>query len=172
MKNLINYIKESYSTITLYDVKVVFDVLPKEFYLSAPESYSESDIQIYLGDILLSKLPSENDKYSHLLGKNKDNISDAYFEYEKFEHINDYDKDVNLEWDSYYDERLKDDKLNTFKLTNLKYIILFNEFDIKDDNKDDIKETMNTIFKAFDSSNINKYPVEIQYNSDLLEYTE
>ena len=37
MKNLINYIKEAYSTITLYDVKVVFDVLPKDFYLSAPE---------------------------------------------------------------------------------------------------------------------------------------
>lgn len=173
MKSLKDFINEGYEKKTVQNVKVVFDILPEEFYLNAPSKYSESDIQIYIGDVLLKELPSENKKYQNLLGKNKQNINDAYFEYEKFEHLNEETSDIepNLVWDSYYDDKVKEEDLNYFKLTNLKYIIMFDEFELLDDS-DDTNKVLDEIFRKFDSSNINKYPVEIKYNPELLEFTE
>lgn len=174
MKSLLQHIKESYEKTTLDNVKVVFDILPEVFTLTAPETYSESDIQIYLGDVLLKELPSENDKYKNLLGKNIENISDAYFDYDKFEHSEDdyEDEQINLKWDSYYDEKNNDTQRNMFKLTNLKYIILFDEFEILNKNDDENEKILNEIFTKLDSSNINKYPVTIKYNPELLEFSE
>ena len=56
MKNLVQFIKEELKSKVVENVKVVFDVLPEEFYLTAPEGYSESDIQIYLGDTIMTEL--------------------------------------------------------------------------------------------------------------------
>ena len=66
MKSLKDFINEGYEKKTVQNVKVVFDILPEEFYLNAPSKYSESDIQIYIGDVLLKELPSENKKYQNL----------------------------------------------------------------------------------------------------------
>ena len=172
MKSLKDFINEGYEKKTVQNVKVVFDILPEEFYLNAPSKYSESDIQIYIGDVLLKELPADNDKYSKLLGKNVENINDAYFEYDKFEHMQDSDVDeFNLEWDQYYDEKHNEDKLDVYKITNLRYVIMFDEFEILDDS-DDIRKTLDEVFHKLDSSNINKYPVEIEYDSKQLEYSE
>ena len=175
MKNIVNFIKEAYDTNTISNVKVVFDIKPEEFYINVPETYSESDIQIYIGDRLLPELPADNDKYANLFGKNKDRINDVYFEYERFEHIQEdadkYEDKLSLKWDSYYDEKAKDATLNVFKITHLHYIILFDEFEVLD-NTDDIKETINEIFTAMNSNDANKYPVEIEYNEKLLEFDE
>lgn len=176
MKSLIQFINEEYNKKIVQNVKVIFDVEPEEFYINAPTTYSESDIQIYLGDVLLKELPSENRKYQKLLGKNIKNINDAYFEYEKFEHIQDSDiEDFNLDWDKYYDEKVKEEDLDVFKIIKLKYIILFDEFELLDNNltdEDDIRKTLNEIFHKLDSSNINKYPIEIKYNEESLEFSE
>lgn len=175
MKKLYDFIQEAYEDKLITNVKVVFIVSPDEFYLTAPSTYSESDLQIYLIDRLLPDLPSENRKYSNLLGKNERNISDSYFEYEKFEHFSqdeEPDVELNLEWDDEYDENHKDDSLDVFKLINLKYIITFDEFEFKDEEGSDIETTINQIFSKFDSSNINKYPIEIKYDSSLIEYDE
>lgn len=170
MKSLKKFIKEQYETTKIQNVKAVFDIFPEEFYLNAPENYSESDLQIYLCDVLLKELPADNnDKFKKLIGKNYDNINDAYFEYDKFEHLNEDIQEYSLKWDPYYDEKNKSE-LNTFKLTKLKYIILFDEFEILSEG--DIKETLNNIFAQLDSSRINKYPVDIKYNPDKLEYSE
>ena len=175
MKNITTFIREAYDSNSIASVKVVFDVKPEEFYISAPETYSESDIQIYLGDRLLPDLPADNDKYEKLFGKNKDKINDVYFEYDKFEHIQDdvdkYEDKLSLEWDAYYDEKAKDATLNIFKITKLHYIILFDEFEVLDDT-DDVKEVLDEIFVAMNSNDANKYPVEIEYNKDLLEFEE
>ena len=175
MKNLAQYIKEEYERIVLTSVKVVFDIFPEEFILNAPETYSESDVQIYIGDVLLKELPSENIKYQRLFGKNRNNISDAYFEYDKFEHLNEEnieEDDLSLKWDSYYDYKSnKNPKLDIFKINKLKYIILFSDFELLENNEE-IKETLDEIFSKLDSSNINKYSVEIKYNPDLLEFIE
>lgn len=174
MKKLSEFIKESYEDKLINNVKVVFNVYPEEFYINAPETYSESDIQIYLIDRLLPELPSEDRKYSKLLGKNDNNISDSYFEYEKFEHFpkeNSKDIELNIEWEKEYDEN-NDESLDIFKLTKLKYIITFDEFEYKDEENSNSKDTINQIFSKFDSSNINKYPVEIKFDSSLLKYDE
>lgn len=175
MKNIVKFIKESYDSNSVTNVKVTFDIKPKEFYINVPETYSESDIQIYFGDRLLSELPADNDKYSKLLGKNRDKINDVYFEYDKFEHIQEdgknYENKISLEWNAYYDDKAKDATLNVFKITNLHYIILFDEFEVLDDS-DDVKEVMNGIFTAMNSNDANKYPVEIEYNEELLEFEE
>lgn len=173
MKNLTQYIKEAYDKFSVNDLKVVFDILPEIYTLTAPETYSESDLQIYLGDVILSKLPSEDEKYQKLFGKNINNINDAYFEYDKFEHSSDdyEDEQINLKWDKHYDENKKDVKLNMFKLTKLKYIILFDSFELLD-NSDDVDKTLNEIFSKMDSSDINDYPVTIKYNPDELEYSK
>lgn len=175
MKNIVKFLKEAYDSNLISNVKVFFDVKPSEFYIDAPETYSESDIQIYLGDRLIPELPADNEKYSKLLGKNKDKINDVYFEYDKFEHLQkdteiDEDK-ISLKWDAYYDEQSKDATLDIFKITNLHYIILFDEFEMLDD-ADDINEVLNGIFDAMNSNSMNKYPVEIEYNKELLEFTE
>ena len=169
MKSLVKFITEKYENITVKNVKVVFDIFPEEFYLNAPENYSESDLQIYIGDVLLKELPADNDKFKNLIGKNYDDINDAYFEYEKFEHLNEDINEYSLKWDPYYDEKNKSE-LNTFKLKKLKYIILFDEFEILV--KHDVKETLNEIFSKLDSSRINNYPVDMKYNPELLEYSE
>lgn len=172
MKSLKQFIKEEYEANKVENLKLVFNVKPEEFYLNAPETYSESDIQIYIGDVLLKELPADNNKYSKLLGKNVENINDAYFEYDKFEHMQDSDVDeFNLEWDQYYDEKHNEDKLDVYKITNLRYVIMFDEFEILDDT-DDIRKTLDEVFHKLDSSNINKYPVEIEYDSKQLEYSE
>ena len=174
MKSLVQYIKEEYESKTISNVKAVFTVSPEEFYINAPTTYSESDLQIYLVDRLLPELPSENKKYSNLLGKNVQNISDSYFEYDKFEHLTeDKDIELNLEWDDEYDStKNKEESLDTYKFTNLKYIIMFDEFELltEDTNEEAIKKTIDEIFLKLDSSNINKYPIDIKYNSDLTEY--
>jgi len=173
MKNLVEFIKESYDKFSVNDLKVVFDILPEIYTLTAPETYSESDLQIYLSDAILPKLPSEDERYQKLFGKNINNINDAYFEYDKFEHSSsDYeDEQINLKWDKHYDENKKDSKLNMFKLTKLKYIILFDSFELLD-NSDDVDKTLNEIFSKMDSSDINDYPVTIKYNPDELEYSK
>ena len=107
MKSLVKFITEKYENITVKNVKVVFDIFPEEFYLNAPENYSESDVQIYIGDVLLKELPADNDKFKNLIGKNYDDINDAYFEYEKFEHLNEDINEYSLKWDPYYDEKNK-----------------------------------------------------------------
>ena len=174
MKNLVNYLKESYENITLTNVKAVFNITPKVFTLTGPENYSESDIQIYLGDVLLKELPSENKKYQNLLGKNIDFINDAYFEYDKFEHSSDTyeDEQINLKWDSYYDEKVKDKNIDMFKLINLKYIILFEEFELLDKNDDEAQSILNKVLSKLDSSEINKYPVHIEYNPEETTFDE
>jgi hypothetical protein len=126
MKKLINYIKESYESYRLNNVTVKYNVKPSDFIIEAPENYQESDIQQYLDDKLLINLPSGVDYSEKFFGKNYESISDAYFEYKTFEHLqNKPSGSIDLKWDSRYLDSVKDTTLNYFKLTNLKYIIVF-----------------------------------------------
>ena len=176
MKSLVQYIKEGYENKVISNVKAVFTVSPEDFYINAPSTYSESDLQIYLVDRLLPELPSENQKYSNLLGKNVKNISDSYFEYDKFEHLTDKeDIELNLEWDDEYDSSKSSDEkeLDIYKFENLKYVIMFDEFEyLEEEDDNDVRSIIDKIFLKLDSSNINKYPIEIKYSSDLTEYEE
>lgn len=172
MKSLIEFIKENLETFRLNSVNVKYDCKPKDFILEAPNTYQESDIQQYLDDRLLQNLPSSNNLASKFFGENMNNIYDSYFEYENFEHILDKTNIYpNLKWDAKYNQgETKDIKLDYFKLSNLKYIISFDKFDLLDTNENNIKETLDKIFLATVSNSINKYPIEISLNTNNIEY--
>jgi len=171
MKSLKQFILETVEIYRLNEVVATYFVQPDEIIVQAPENYSESDIQIYLNDLWLKDLPS-NEKYSKsFFGINSDSISDVYFEYDTFEHI-DIEPKNYIEWDSKYDPKSSntDIKLEYFKLKNIKYIIVFDRFDLTDTDDDNVQENLKDIFKAAESNNENKYSIEIKFDEDSLKY--
>ena len=155
----------------LNEVTATYFVQPDEIILQAPETYDESDIQIYIGDRWLNELPSGKDYAKELFGINGDSISDAYFEYDTFEHIDVEPKDY-IEWDSKYDSKSSNDdiKLEYFKLKNIKYIIVFDRFDLTEVDDDTAEDKLVDIFTAAESNNENEYPIEIKFDKDSLKY--
>lgn len=171
MKSLKEFIIES--TIDVYrlnEVIATYFVQPDEIILQAPETYNESNIQIYIDDLWLNDLPS-NEKYSeNLFGINCDSIIDTHFEYDTFEHTDIEPKEF-IEWDPKYDKKIdKDVKLEYFRLKNLKYIIEFDRFDLTDVDDNNVKEKLIDIFKATESNNENKYPIEIVFDENSLKF--
>ena len=171
MKMFSQLIKESVDVFRLNSVEATYTVQPEEIILQAPETFQESDIQQYMDDMWLNSLPSSQDYSEQFFGKNNDNISDAHFEYDTFEHI-DVEPKEYIEWKSKYDVKKTNDdvKLDYFKIKNLKYIISFDRFDMIDVNEDNVKEQLIKIFKAAESNDANKYPIEIVFDEDNLEY--
>lgn len=173
MKSLIQYILEK-SSVDIYrltEVIATYFVQPDEIILQAPETYDESDIQIYIDDLWINALPT-NDEYSKkFFGINSDSIADVHFEYDTFEHI-DVEPKEYIEWDSKYDSKNSNDdvKLEYFKLKNLKYIITFDRFDMTDVDDDTVKDKLIELFKSTESNDANKYPIEIKFNEDSLKY--
>ena len=172
MKNLVLYIKEAYETYRLNNVKVKYDCAPKEFIIEAPETFEESDLQTYMDDKLLGELPS-NVKYAEtFFGKNSDNIYDVYFEYDTYTRLSTKPYgDINLKWDPKYKQGSSEDiTLNYYKITNLKYIIEFDRFDILNGSKDNVENVLKEIFMATVSNDNNKYPIEISLDPKNIEY--
>lgn len=173
MRGIREFIFERFDLTKLQNLKITYDVTPEELYIEAPANYSESEIQIYLGDKFLEDLPSGKSNASRLFGKNASYIDDAYFEYDKFEHMNDSSiHDADIKWDKQYDTSKAEKDTDLFKITKMRYIILFSDFEIYVENEDKIAETMEKIFKATDSDKVNDYNIKITYNSELTEYDE
>ena len=171
MKTLKDFILETVEIYRLNEVIATYFVQPDEIIIQAPETYSESDIQIYMDDLWLKDLPSD-DKYSRkFFGVNKDSISDVHFEYDTFEHIDIEPKDY-IEWDAKYDSKNSnnDIKLEYFRIKNLKYIITFDRFDLTGVDDDTVQDELLKIFNAASSNNYNKYSLEIQFDEDSLKY--
>ena len=122
MKTLKQFICEAVDIYRLNEVEATYFIQPDEIILQVPETYSESDIQIYIDDKWLNKLPSSQDYADNFFGINADSISDVHFEYDTFEHI-DIEPKEYIEWDADYDSKTSNDdlKLEYFKLKNLKY---------------------------------------------------
>ena len=171
MKSLKQFINEAVDIYRLNSVVAKYFVKQDEVIFQAPESYSESDIQIYIDDKWLKDLPTAEKYAKKFFGVNADSIIDAHFEYDTFEHLNVEPKDY-IEWDVKYDSKnVKDDvKLEYFKVKNLIYIIEFDRFDLTDATDDNVQEKLVEIFKAAESNNNNKYSVEIQFDENSLEY--
>ena len=177
MKDIRNYIlehniSEAVEQYRLNEVEATYLVQPEEIILQAPETFQESDIQQYIDDLWLNRLPSGQDYSEQFFGNNCDNISDVHFEYDTFEHINIEPKEY-VEWDSKYDVKKTDEniKLDYFKIKNLKYIIDFDRFDMIDVTDDTVEEKLKDIFRASESNDANKdYPIEIKFDEDSLEF--
>jgi hypothetical protein len=171
MKDIKTYIYESVETYRLNSVEVTYNVQPEELILQAPETFQESDIQQYMDDMWLNQLPSSQDYSEKFFGKNNDNISDVYFEYDSFEHISIEPKEF-IEWNAKYDVKKTNDdiKLEYFKIKDLKYHIEFDRFDMVDVDDNNVDEKLKDVFRATQSSKENEYPIEIQFDEDSLEY--
>lgn len=173
MKTIVQYIKEaSVTQYRLNSVTAQYKVEPQEIVLQAPETFQESDVQQYMNDRWLNELPSSQDYAEKFFGKNNDNIIDARFEYDTFEHI-DLEPKEYIEWDSKYDVKKSNDdiKLDYFRIKNLRYIIEFDRFDMIDVDDDSVEEKLIDIFRAAESNNENdQYPIEIVFDADNLKF--
>lgn len=171
MKEIAKFIKESIDTYRLNGVEATYIVQPEEIILQAPETFQESDIQQYMDDMWLSKLPSNSDYSEKFFGKNNDSISDVHFEYDTFEHI-DIEPSEYIEWDPKYDSKKSGDdvKLEYFKIKNLRYIISFDRFDMVNVDDDNVREKLIDVFKSCESSKENEWPIEIVFDEDSLEF--
>lgn len=171
MKSFLQHILEAVEAYRLNEVIATYNVQPEELILQAPETFQESDIQQYMDDMWLNALPSGQDHSEEFFGTNFENIADAHFEYDTFEHI-DVEPKEYVEWDPKFDVKKtdKDTKLEYFKITNLRYIINFDRFEMVDVDEDKVEEQLIQIFKATESSKTNEYPIEILFDEKNLEF--
>lgn len=177
MKSLVQYINESFETFRVKDLIVKYNCRPEDEFIQfyVPEAYSEDDFMIYLGDLFLNELPA-SDKFSKdEFGKNASNIYDVYFEYNRYEKgveskgdFIDWHKDI----DTRHDTDKDDEEFTFIQVKGLKYVIAFEEFDLKDEDSTDIEETLTTIFSAVNANDNNKYPLEITFDEKNISYKE
>ena len=177
MKGLVDYIyehmNEAYEAYRLNEVVVKYYVKPSTLYIQAPENYQENDIEQYMNDAWLNKLPSG--RADEFFGPNADSIYDLYFEYDGFEHMpENYNMSSGyIEWDAHYNNKEnKDEILNFFKITNLRYIIKFDRFDLLDGTDENAEDALKSIFSATVSNSTNKYPVDIELRTDSIKFTK
>ena len=163
------FIKEALDNITkVKKLIVTYKIVPDVVTIALPSNYSESDMQIYIDDKCLDDFPGSNDKSKEVLGNNIDEINDAYFEYKKFEASDKPSDKVTLEWDPKYDANNTLDTFTYYTLHDLKYILDFSEFNLK--NVDNVEEELRKIFETFNSGETTNYPLQIELED--IQYDE
>ena len=175
MKRLINYIFESFDEYRISDLVAKYICNPDDEYVQfyVPATYSEDDFIIYLGDLYFEELPGSDKFNEKYFGKNANNIYDIFFEYERYEKgveskgnfINwNKDKDTNHDPDK--------EEFTFVQVKGLKYVLLFEKFDLKDIDNKNIDETLNIIFSAANANLDNKFPLNIKFDNKNIEYKE
>ena len=178
MKALTQFIKESLikeenEEFSINNVIVRYDC-PSSLFIQIPSKYSESDMQIYLDDELLDKLPGSSQLAKKFFGKNSENIIDTYFEYDSISQAMGKEQKADLVWDDKYDSNIKDSsELTIYQISNLKYIIEFEKFSF-DNTIDDtnVRETLENLLQTTVSNSINKYPIEISLNNSNITFDD
>jgi len=173
MKTLKEFILEEYNDYRVKNLEVPYIVNPKNDYIifKIPEVWSEDNFQIYIQDMYLNEMPGGEDHAEDFFGKNAENIFDVVFEYDKYEKSEENDDDDFVDFDTNYDNNIKDDaKFVYVKLEKLRYIIKFDEFDLKDESIEDINKTLIEIFKQCESSKENEWPLEIILDEKNVKY--
>ena len=152
---------------------VVTWITKDKVYVESPEKYSESDLQIYLDDIMLDELPGGKTYSEKFFGKNADNIVDAYLAYDSMEEAMGEEQEPDLKWDSRYDSKINsEDKLHVVCINNLKYVLVFEKFELINTDSASIKSDIIDIMTTTNSNYTNKYPIEITFDSKNIEYIE
>lgn len=173
MKSLKHFINEQLESSKIKNVKIVYKASNDRLVFEVPETYSENDFMIYLQDRFDDEMPSGEKYRDRFFGKNAAHIDDAYFEYDSFTKTSkdSYSHDIDIEWDSKYDESKKDAKLAVIETRKLTFNILFDEFELMSNNNgDDTDALIEKVCKASESSELNKYPFKITYDSSKTEY--
>ena len=166
MKNLVTYLKESFEQKSVNNLEVTYKCAKNEVFIDCPETFQEDDIHQYIDDLLLEQMPSNPDIAQKFFRDNVKYINDAYFEYDGFQRLSYKKDDVDI---TYNDELGKDTpeeiKIVTFKLMNLRFKMLFTKFDFMIDDNEDINETLDNIFRAYESNDYNDTTVKFEYDS-------
>ena len=173
MKTLKEFILEEYNDYRVKNLEVPYIVNPKNDYIifKIPEVWSEDNFQIYIQDMYLNEMPGGEDHAEDFFGKNAENIFDVVFEYDKYEKSEENNEKDFVDFDTNYDNNIKDDaKFVYVKLEKLRYIIKFDEFDLKDESIEDINNTLIEIFKQCESSKENEWPLEIILDEKNVKY--
>ena len=171
MKTLAQYLNEATEMVTkVPNLVVTYKAEIPNLTVKVPNNYSEDDLQIYLDDLFLDKLPGSTEDSKKLLGDNIDELNDAYFEYDKYE-ASDKEPDVlNVDWDPKYGDNKDVDTYSYYTLKNLKYKLQFSEFNLNNTDDGTITEQLIDIFKTLESNETNKYPLNIKL--DKVEYDQ
>lgn len=169
MIDIKTFIKEALDDVTkVKNLIVTYKVVPDVVTIALPSNYSESDMQIYLDDKCLDVFPGSSEQSKNVLGNNIDEINDAYFEYKKFEASDKPSDKVTLKWDPKYDANNTLDTFTYYTVEELKYILDFSEFNLK--NVDNIEEELRKIFETFNSGETTDYPLQIELED--IKYNE
>lgn len=173
MKSLQRFICEEFDTYRVKNLEVPFNVVTKNDYIifKVPEVYSEDDFQIYLQDMYLKDLPGSEDHAQDFFGNNSENIFDVVFEYDKYEKSSDSEDDF-IDWDTNYDDKVNSDEDNFayVKVFGLRYIIKFENFDLKEESQDDIYDTLVKIFKTCENSKEHDWSLQIELDEKNIKY--
>ncbi len=163
------FIKEALDKVTkVRNLIVTYKVVPDVVTIALPSNYSEADMEVYLDDKCLDEFPGSNDQSKKVLGNNIDEINDAYFEYKKFEASDKPSDKVTLKWDPKYDANNTLDTFTYYTVYDLKYILDFSEFNLK--NVDNVREELRKIFETFNSGKTTNYPLQIELED--IQYDE
>ena len=170
MKTIAEIIKEELSDSTKLEKLVVKWDGPDELFIQVPESYGESDTQIYLDDTLLKKFPVETSEES--MGKNFKEITDEYFEYESMEATQGTSQKADIEWDDHYDQSVNGTNMIVVRVRGIKYCVTFDKFTIekKFDNDDEIREFLFDFFNGLGTDTEDKQPFEIVLNKENITW--
>lgn len=173
MKTLTEYIKEDLSSdnvVVLQNLQATYKG-PESLFVQVPVSYSESDVQIYLDDTILKQMPGSADQESTKLfgDANTKNINDAHFEYDEMNQV-EGQQVPNIAWDESYDSNVKDDEKIVVNIKNIKYILLFTQFELTSVSSENYKDKLNDLFNNTTNDNYN-YPFNITINTDDLIYS-
>jgi len=171
MKTLQQFILEEYEDYRVTSLEVPYKIgNENRVSFEVPETYSEDDFQIYLQDMYLTELPGDASNMEEFFGANAEKIYDTVFEYNKYEKSEEQPQDY-IEFDKSKDDKVKeDDKLVFVTVEGLRYIIKFDEFNLKEEESKDIKNTIIEIFKRCESSETNKYPIKISLDTENIKY--
>ena len=173
MRSLQNFIFEEYNTYRVKNLEVPFNVNSDSDYITfkVPEVYSEDDFQIYLQDMYIKDLPGSEDHAQDFFANNAESIFDTLFEYDKYEKSNEEEKDF-IDWNSNYDDKVNsdEDKFAYVKIYGLRYIIKFDNFDLKEESEDQIHDTLVDIFKTCENTKEHDWPLQITLDEKNIKY--
>lgn len=174
MKSLKQYILEEFKEFRVKDLVVNYFCMPNQEYIKfhVPVSYSENDFLIYIGDKYFNDLPASDSNMQKYFGANANDIYDVLFEYDTYEKGVDGDSNC-VEWDLNLDNRHnpENEEFVYVKVKGLRYVIRFDQFDMKDATTVDPKGTLIKIFKSIEANN-SKFPLELKLDEKNIKFTE
>lgn len=175
MKSLKQFILEEFETVNIKDLTISYICNTNgTMIFNVPDVFSEDDFTLYIQDKYFNDLPASENKAKEFFGKNALKIYDVIFEYDSYEKSDDLKSDDAVEWDTNINKSHNDDEKFTYvKVSGLKYVVKFDDFDIEEKNSNDTNYNLKLIFNRCNSSYTNnQWPIKLTFDEKNIKYTE